>query len=322
MTVAQENGRLNRVREVMLAMQRDAWEQGVCAQALFACGEEALGLLLAHDAVVRQAEDGRLGLVGDNRAVCDPAACGIPVLEAFARTGLDSYRRAADKMANWLLTCSHRTSDGTLYHFVEGQEVWIDSIFMAPPFLAAAGYPEQAVAQIEGFRQLLWSREESLYSHRWSDRTRTFARRDFWASGNGWAAAGIVQVAGYLPESMDPQRQTLCGYLVELFDGMLSHLRPDGLFHDVLDDGGSFVETNAAQMLAFALYEAARLGRTSDRYLDTAERMRDAACALVDAEGFVRGACGSPTFDRPGVSAEAQAFHLLMEGARSRLRRS
>ncbi|GAB2617486.1 hypothetical protein Aab01nite_30840 [Paractinoplanes abujensis] len=31
----------------------------------------------------------------------------------------------------------------------------------------------------------------------------------------------------------------------------------------------------------------------------------------VDAYGLVRGACGAPTFDRAGTSAEAQAFHLL-----------
>jgi unsaturated rhamnogalacturonyl hydrolase len=35
----------------------------------------------------------------------------------------------------------------------------------------------------------------------------------------------------------------------------------------------------------------------------------------VDESGLVRDACGSPTFDRAGTSAEAQAFHLLARAA-------
>jgi hypothetical protein len=31
----------------------------------------------------------------------------------------------------------------------------------------------------------------------------------------------------------------------------------------------------------------------------------------VTERGLVTGACGSPRFDAAGVSAEAQAFHLL-----------
>ncbi len=32
---------------------------------------------------------------------------------------------------------------------------------------------------------------------------------------------------------------------------------------------------------------------------------------LARRRGFVTGACGSPRFDRPGVSAEAQALHVF-----------
>jgi unsaturated rhamnogalacturonyl hydrolase len=39
----------------------------------------------------------------------------------------------------------------------------------------------------------------------------------------------------------------------------------------------------------------------------------------MDADGYVQGACGAPNFDRPGPSAEAQAFCMLMEAAGSRL---
>ncbi len=308
-----------RVKAVLLCMQRDAWEQGLCAQALIAQGDEELGLLLAHDSVVHQADDGRLGVVGENRTVCDPAANGIPVLYAARRTGKPEYALAAKRMADWLLTTPFRTENGTLYHLVDRDEVWIDSIYMAPPFLAAAGHAGEAVRQIEGFRRLLWNEKLGLFSHKWDDGAKRFARSEFWSTGNGWAACGLAQVIAHLPATMARERTALGGCLRELIDGCLARLRPDGLYHDIMDDRASFVETNASQMIACAIYEACRTGILDTGYLESAERMRSAAQGKVDEQGFVRDVSGSPTFDRPGVSAEGQAFFLLMEAARNAL---
>ena len=34
---------------------------------------------------------------------------------------------------------------------------------MAPPFLAAAGYYQEAMQQFEGYRTLLWNAQKKLY---------------------------------------------------------------------------------------------------------------------------------------------------------------
>ena len=47
------------VKNAMLAVQRYPWEQGVCAQAVWELGEVATTVAMAHDAVLRQKEDGR-----------------------------------------------------------------------------------------------------------------------------------------------------------------------------------------------------------------------------------------------------------------------
>lgn len=74
--LAEDRKRVDRVVRAMLAMQRRAWEQGVAAQALLELSETNLVVLLARDAVVNQAEDGRLGLNGDRDPVTDTAANG------------------------------------------------------------------------------------------------------------------------------------------------------------------------------------------------------------------------------------------------------
>jgi len=103
--------------------------------------------------------------------------------------------------------------------------------------------------------------------------------------------------------------------LKELLDGCLAHQRPDGLFNNDVDNPSSFVETNLAAMLAYAIYESVRGGWLPESYLARADQMRAAVRAKMDQFGFVQGVAGAPHFDRPGVSAEGQAFFILMEAA-------
>ena len=255
-TARVEGENAGKVRDALLCMQREAWEQGLAAQAMLETGEEELAILLAHDAVVRQAPDGRLSAIGECRTVTvtDPAAAGEAVLFAAARTGDPAFGAAAERMAHWLLTTPHRTADGVLHHFIDRPYVWVDSLYMAPPFLAAAGRHAEAVRQVDGMRKLLWDRQDRLYHHMWDDGEKRFTRAAYWGSGNGWAAAGLARVIGHLPQSMAEDRERLGGYLRGLVDGCVARMRPDGLFHDVMDDPGTFVETNASQMIACAIY--------------------------------------------------------------------
>ncbi|HXY39463.1 MAG TPA: glycoside hydrolase family 88 protein, partial [Vicinamibacteria bacterium] len=222
---------------------------------------------------------------------------------------------AAERMLEYLLKRAPRCADGTIHHVGDKPELWIDSMYMAPPFLAKAGRPEEALRQVEGLRRRLWHPRQRLFSHIWDERRQAFVREAFWGVGNGWAAAGMVRVRAALPEAMGEERERLGGYLREVIDGCLAHQRTDGLFHDVLDDPRSFVETNLAQMLAYSIFRGTREGFLQAPYREAGERLRRAALARVDAEGYVRGVCGSPSFDRPGTATEGQSFHLLMESA-------
>jgi rhamnogalacturonyl hydrolase YesR len=311
-----EDPLVQKAKTAMLAMQRRAWEQGIASQALLELGERDLVVLLARDALVNQAKDGRLGLNGDKGPVCDPASNGEPVLFAHEATKDEAFRKAADRMLDFLLFRAPRTREGILFHNEIEHRVWVDAIYMAPPFLALAGRPEEAVKQVAGMRRILRSPETGLLSHIWDDDLQKFERKAFWGVGNGWAAAGMARVIKALPSSMAAQKLELAGWVRELLDACLKHQRPDGLFHDVLDDAKTFVETNAAQMLAYSIYRGAKAGWLPASYLPHAERMRAAARAKVDELGLVQGVCGAPNFDRSGTATEGQAFFLLMETAR------
>ena len=314
--------RIEKVKKALLAMQRYSWEQGVAAQALLESGEPAWAILFAKDAVVRQTADGRLGVMGDNLAVTDPAANGEAVLYAAKITGDPQLAQAAEKMAAWLLHNAPKTADGTLYHHTHTRQVWVDSFYMAPPFLAAAGHYQEAIEQIDGFRKLLWQPAHKLYAHIWDDDLKAFARKDFWGVGNGWAAAGMTRILRALPDTMRAEKNRLAGYVKEVIDGCLQFQRADGLFHDVVDQPTTFVETNLAQMLSYAIYRGITGGWLDHGYLKPADEMRQAVYAKVDEFGLVQGVCGAPHFNRPGTAPEGQAFFLLMEAAAKDLRKT
>jgi unsaturated rhamnogalacturonyl hydrolase len=309
------NERIQKVIRAMLAMQRRAWEQGVAAQALLELGETELVVLLAKDAVVNQLKDGRLGLNEGHLPVADPAANGEPVLFAAGVTGDKTLQKAAAQMLDFLLYKAPKTRDGIIYHNYIENRLWVDAIYMAPTFLAIAGQPQEAVKQILGYRQRLLNPEKQLYYHIWDEDRQGFERKLFWGVGNGWAAAGLTRVVRSLPETMREEKSLLTGFVREGVDACLHYQRTDGLFHDILDDPNTFVETNLAQMLSYSIYRGVRGGWLGKEYLAPADKMREAVYRKVDEFGLVQGVCGAPNFNRPGTATEGQAFFLLMEAA-------
>ena len=197
--------------------------------------------------------------------------------------------------------------------------MWSDGFNCAPPFLAAMGYYDEALVQIEGYRKRLWNPEKKLLAHIWDDGKQQFKDGNFWGGGNGWAAAGLARVIRSLPRDRPQDRERLAAFAAEIIEGCLKNQRPDGLFHNVVDQPSTFVETNLAQMLSYAIYDGIAQGWLPATYRESADTMRAAARGKMNALGFVEGVCSAPNFDRPGVSTEGQAFCIMMEAAGARL---
>ncbi|HTY01837.1 MAG TPA: glycoside hydrolase family 88 protein [Bacteroidota bacterium] len=306
---------LDKVKNAMLSMQRATWEQGVAMQALLEQGESDLVILMAKDAVLRQSDDGRLSMLGEEFALSDAACPGEAVHWAARKTGDKTLQAGFDKMLEYVLHKAPRTKDGILYHFTNIPQIWSDILYMLPPFLAVAGEFHEAMMQIEGERAHLWNPEKKLLSHMWDDGKQALVRKDCWGVGNGWAAAGLSRVIRMLPATMERERSTLIGYATAILDGCIAHQRDDGLFHNIVDNPDTFVETNLAQMLAYTIYRGTKAGWLDGHYRACADRMRAAVHAKVDDLGLVQGVCGSPEFDHPGTATEGQAFFLMMEAA-------
>jgi len=309
--------RMQRATTAAMAMQRRDWEQGILAQAMLEAGERERVILLTKAAMVQQTSDGRMGVVVSGSPT-DPAMGGAAYAQAAEWTGDAAMRKAVEAMLEWIRYKAPRNTEGILYHTFDAPEMWSDGLNGAPPFLAARGYYDEAIKQIEGYRKLLWNEEKKLLAHIWDDGRRQLKDPNFWGGGNGWAVAGLARVIRSLPRDRHNDRERQARFARDIVDGCLAHQRPDGLFHNVVDRPEAFVETNLAQMLAYAVYVGVADGWLPADYRAHGDRMRAAARAKMDEYGFVQGACSAPEFDRPGTSTEAQAFCVLMEAAARR----
>ena len=313
--VAEAQHRIQLAATAGLAMQRQDWEQGTLAHAFFEAGDDENVICLTKAAIVQRVSDGRLGVLDSNGSPTDPAMGGEAYWHAAQITGDAEMKEAVLGMLEWILHKAPRASDGTLYHIFEGPQVWSDGYFSAPCFLAAMGHYDEALLQIEGYRKRLWDPEKKMLAHIWDDGKPADNRKEFWGGGNGWAAAGLARVIRALPADRAADRKRLVQFVTDLLDGCIAYQRPDGLFHDMIDRPETFRETNLAQMLAFAIYTGLLGGWLPERYRAAADRMRAGARAQMDRFGYVQHVCGSPHFDHPGLSTEAQAFAIMMEAA-------
>ncbi|WP_432492669.1 glycoside hydrolase family 88 protein [Kineococcus gypseus] len=305
-----------RVLGAVLALQRRSWEQGVVSHALIDLGEHALARAAARGAVLLQASDGRLADVDEPGLVNSGAA--LEAVALAARSGGDPVLAAAhERQLRWLLHECPRADDGTLFHLAGGRQVWADTVYMVVPALAGAGHLPEALAQLEGHRRRLQD-ERGLYAARWDEDAGALADARAWGTGNGWVVAAIARTLHLLGEDAGRHREPLAAHAREVLDACLRHRRPDGTFGDVLDDPASFPEVNVAQMLAYALLTGAADGWLGADAAATGRELLAAAREHVDDDGLVTGVCGAPAFEGPGVSAEAQAFHLLAVAAERR----
>ena len=310
---------VRKVKLALLAMQRHSWEQGTAMQAFLEQGDMEIVIPMAKEAVYRRLPDGRASIIGIFDAVTDSCSVGEALIEACKVTGDVILKQGFDELLEWALKRAPRCSNGILYHVDNKPQMWSDSTYMLSPFLASAGFFDEALLNLYGYWDLLFDPNTKLMSHIWDDGAKNFIHKAFWGGGNGWTLAAIARVYDLLPNERSEDKEKLAVMGKTLIDGVMAHIRPDYLFHDIVDDYNSFIETNLSQMLAYTIYRAINSKWLDRSYLETAEKLFEAADKKVDTFGLVQDCCGAPSFDKAGVSPEGQAFYLLMAAARSRL---
>nr|XP_018262650.1 uncharacterized protein I303_04129 [Kwoniella dejecticola CBS 10117]OBR84808.1 hypothetical protein I303_04129 [Kwoniella dejecticola CBS 10117] len=211
-----------------------------------------------------------------------------------------------DEWAEWIMYELPRTAQGGFQHVTfrlanEGQ-LWDDTLMMTVIPLTKIGlllnrphYIEEAKFQFLLHTQYLMDEVSGFWYHAWkfdssAGSSGTHSSNALWARGNCWITLAIpmfIELTGLAPS--DPVYRML----VSTFHRQVDALIPlqdtaSGLWHTLLDDPSSYVETSGSAGFVGGMLMGIRLGLLDRRtYLDTAISGLKACLAQVTPTGQV-----------------------------------
>jgi rhamnogalacturonyl hydrolase YesR len=284
--------------------------------------------------VVEDKPGNTLALMQDG-SVGDPASIGPAVLLTnWTRTNTSDNRfsAAAGSQLNYLLNHAPQTDDGAISHRSEDVQLWSDFVYMAPPFIAYFGTFERgdtktwllqySYDQCRLYRKYLQDSATKLWKH---IQVGSAPDGNLWATGNGWAAAGMFRVLQTIrnsdvSESFLDQQSDLLDWIEEIVNASWDHQTSAGALHNVINDPGSFADTSSTALIASVTFRLAVLKEDNSTYIQNANAAYDFVRRNIDDDGWLRNTVNPLSFYTPSgpdeTSPEGQSFVLLLEAAR------
>ncbi|MGL5387713.1 MAG: glycoside hydrolase family 88/105 protein [Serratia sp. (in: enterobacteria)] len=215
----------------------------------------------------------------------------------YEETGDTRWLPYLERWAEWLMHEMPRTERGGMQHVTlaeeNHQQLWDDTLMMSVLPLAKIGkllnrpqYVEEAKYQFLVHIQHLMERESGLWFHGWTfDGKHNFAKAR-WARGNSWLTIVIPEFLELLdlPE-YDATRRFLLQVLQCQVAALAECQHPSGLWHTLLDDPNSYLESSASAGFAFGILKSVRKRYIDEKYLPIAEKALQGVVKQINADG-------------------------------------
>ncbi len=177
---------------------------------------------------------------------------------------------------------------------------WTDDMFMATSVLARAARRTGETKYADAVARLLTTyaarlqRQDGLFIHAESG-------PHAWGRGNGFAAFGLMEALTHLPASWPARPQVLDSFR-RLMDGLRRHQAPDGSWHQLVDEPGSYREFTVTAMVVTAMARGVRLGWLDRSFGEVVSRGWRAVQARTSESGELVDVCA-------GTGAGQNATH-------------
>jgi len=284
--------------------------------------------------VVKNKPNDSLALMQD-ATVGDPASIGPSVVLAnWTRndTSDNSFSVAAGSQLNYILNYSPHTSDGAISHRSEQVQLWSDFVYMVPPFIAYFGAHQPGDAetwllqaaydQCRLYRNYLQDPTTKLWKH---IRLGSWQDNNLWATGNGWAAAGMLRVfqtisSSGFSNSFSNQTRDLLNWTEEIVKASWIYQTSDGALRNTINNSSSFADASSTALIASITFRLAVVKGDNSTYISNASAAYDFVNRNIDSGGWLRNTVDPLTFNTLSNSSdpspEGQSFVLLLEAAR------
>jgi unsaturated rhamnogalacturonyl hydrolase len=229
----------------------------------------------------------------------DHVAPGMSMLSLYRKTGDDAYLRGAKELAELYNSFPENQYGAKLHR--SGQpgwqnQIWVDHMDVDAPFLAALFavtgeeiYLRAATRELLAYARLLQDETTGLMWHGYE--SACGRNGELWARGNGWALMGMAETLAWIP-AREPARGEILERLAILLCGLARLQDASGLWHTVLDDPSTYLETTLAAMIAYTIPAVCSQNRENGLDMSEFEAMATGARAAVlqqiDDEGALQ----------------------------------
>lgn len=211
--------------------------------------------------------------------------------------GEEKYLAPCRESARWIMERFPRTEEGGFQHMtsdsVNDQELWDDTLFMTVLFLANMGriegkqsYIDEAQYQFLLHAKYLADRETGLWYHGWTFRGRHNFAGAFWGRGNCWITIAIPEFLD-MAECAPPVKRALTQLLRDQVNSLQANQDPGGMWHTLIDDPTSYVETSATCGFAYGILRGVHSGLLEERYEAVALKALAPVLDFIAPDGVV-----------------------------------
>ena len=208
----------------------------------------------------------------------------------LAARGIGDYSKSVAEAAEKLIADGHRNADGLFDDPVYPGHLSTEIMAMTIPALAFAGkcsgngaFFDEAVRQYEGYAAVLYDPAAKLWHPgylpgkatgemwRYWDKSiltqglylkKTGVYSGCWGRGEGYALFALSELVFELPDS-HPKKAELLQVREQMLEGLLQYQDPNGMWHQVLNDWGSYPETSGTAWILYAMGRLIKRGRTA-----------------------------------------------------------
>lgn len=210
----------------------------------------------------------------------------------------EKYLQPCRASAAWVMAHFPRTKEGGFQHMtsdtLNDQELWDDTLFMTVLFLARMGvmegkpeYIREAEKQFLLHVKYLADPETGLWYHGWTfNGCHNFAGA-FWGRGNCWVTIAIpefLQMADCTPAV----REQLTAALQRQVQSLARYQNASGMWHTLIDDPTSYVESSATCGFGYGILRGVRMGLLDAPCEALAWKALTPILGYIDASGVVQ----------------------------------
>ncbi len=209
----------------------------------------------------------------------------------------ERYLAPCRQSARWILERFPRTKEGGFQHMtsdtLNDQELWDDTLFMTVLFLANMGriegnraYIEEAQNQFLLHAKYLADTETGLWYHGWTFNGEHNFAGAFWGRGNCWVTIAIPEFLQMVDVDAAVKEQ-LTQILLNQVRGLVKYQNENGMWHTLIDDPTSYVESSATCGFGYGILKAVHTNLIDSAYGAAAYKALQPILDYIDDRGVV-----------------------------------